>query len=418
MEVPVVKKPAPPAAPKSPAPSNEIHKELIPKDIAIVRFYYDQQVVSPGTTFGFDINGSGFTSEFQKSLSVNTGEPTLQVKNLHLVTANQIHGDLIVAPGAATHYVFPRVSLKNRPVFQAPQPFAVIRPGEVLDIVFTRLDEDGRGGGFRIFTYLDPTTAKLFHLKAGASGLEISALKPRLPFIMEGTLRLGEGVDHGDYDLIAFLGSKEVFRKRQMLHIVSPNVGQGGLIQSLKAAEFNHRPGDNVELLLQGTGFAPQDIEALNARIDEIDMGKLTYTFISSTQLGIYFTVPKEAPEGPYGILIEQNHQLLWRQKKVFSIVPANWVTSVQMTPVSPGDKALLKVTGRDFSGEFEKGLKIQVDEPGIYISSLRRMDSYTLAADVEVESSVVPGDYLLNLTFKGTVVKPQTGSIITVRTP
>jgi len=42
-------------------PKIELHQELIPKDIMIVRCYYGQEIVAPDTTFGFDINGSGFT---------------------------------------------------------------------------------------------------------------------------------------------------------------------------------------------------------------------------------------------------------------------------------------------------------------------------------------------------------------------
>src|SRR5437016_147826 len=51
-------------------PKLELHKELIPKNIEIVRCYYTQQVAPPGTTFGFDINGLGFTSEFEKMIKV------------------------------------------------------------------------------------------------------------------------------------------------------------------------------------------------------------------------------------------------------------------------------------------------------------------------------------------------------------
>lgn len=40
-------------------PKLELHKELIPKDIEIVRCYYSQDVVPPGTTFGFDIKRLG-----------------------------------------------------------------------------------------------------------------------------------------------------------------------------------------------------------------------------------------------------------------------------------------------------------------------------------------------------------------------
>jgi len=413
-----IKKVSPPAAQKPFPSGNEIHKELIPKDIAIVRFSYGQHVMPPGTTFGFDINGSGFTSEFHKNLAVTPGALGLQTRNLRLVTANQIHGDIVVASEAATQYVFPRVLLNQHPVFQAPQPFAVIRPGEVLDVLFTSLDEDGRGGRFRIFTNFDSKMAKQFRVRASAPGLEISALQPHPPFVMEGTLRLSEGVDHGDYDLVVTFGAREVFRKVQMLHIVGPNLGHTGLIQSLAVAERYHRPGDNVELFLQGSGFTSQDLEVLRARVDEIDMGAASFTFISPSRLGVYFKIPEGVAEGSYGVIIEQNHQLLFRQKAAFTVVPANWIAQVELAPVRPGEKGLLRLTGRDFSSDGVRRLRVQAEDPGIHISNLHRQDASTLAADVNVEPSVAPGDYLLGLTFEGVSIKLPGGNLITISAP
>src|SRR5262249_26264226 len=131
-----VQAPARKAAP--PAPTKlVIHRELIPKDVSIVRFNYSQPVHSPGDSFHFNIVGSGFTPAFQQTLSVYAGSAHVQIRNLHLVTINQIEGEFVVLPTAPSQYVFPYVLLNNVPVFQASTPFAVIRPGEVLDIVFT-----------------------------------------------------------------------------------------------------------------------------------------------------------------------------------------------------------------------------------------------------------------------------------------
>src|SRR5688572_839151 len=51
-------------------PAVALHKELIPKNIEIVRCYYAQEITSPQSSFGFDINGSGFTAEFEKMITV------------------------------------------------------------------------------------------------------------------------------------------------------------------------------------------------------------------------------------------------------------------------------------------------------------------------------------------------------------
>ena len=96
-------------------PPVQLHKDLIPKNIAIVRCYYEPQIIGPNTTFGFDINGSGFTQEFQNMISVDIDEVDVQVKNLRLVTANQIHGDIEVGPEALTAFIYPRVYIHHFP---------------------------------------------------------------------------------------------------------------------------------------------------------------------------------------------------------------------------------------------------------------------------------------------------------------
>src|SRR5258706_7957733 len=108
-----------------------MHRELIPENIHIERCYYDQEVVAPGTTFGFDINGSGFDEAFYKIISVDPDALDVTVKNLRLVTTNQIHGQIDVGPEATTQYLHPLIIIRVLPVFRAPAPFGVDRPGEV-----------------------------------------------------------------------------------------------------------------------------------------------------------------------------------------------------------------------------------------------------------------------------------------------
>ena len=151
-------------------PKLELHKELIPKNIEIIRCYYSQEVTPPGKTFGFDIDGSGFTSEFEKMIKVESGHEHVIVKNLHLVTANQIHGDMEIEPDAKTAFVYPRVLIQGLPVFSAPDPFAVVRKGEVLTVFFISMEENGRGGRFRVITNLDEELVKTFQIHAEHTG--------------------------------------------------------------------------------------------------------------------------------------------------------------------------------------------------------------------------------------------------------
>jgi len=160
-------------------PKLELHKELIPKNIEIVRCYYSQEIAPPGTTFGFDINGSGFTSEFEKMIRVEAGHDEVTIKNMHLVTANQLHGDMMVGSGAPTGFVYPRVLIKGLPVFRAPDPFAAVTDYLGAAIVATR---DASAQFVRDLSRLPATYRRLMsHQRERIAGLE------RL--IEEGTAR-------------------------------------------------------------------------------------------------------------------------------------------------------------------------------------------------------------------------------------
>src|SRR6266700_26306 len=172
-------------------PKLELHKELIPKNIEIVRCYYTQEIAPPGSSFGFDINGSGFTSEFEKMIRVESGHDSVEIKNLHLVTTNQLHGDIAVGPDAKTGFVYPRVLIKGLPVFRAPDPFAVVRKGEVLTVFFVSMEENGRGGNFRVITNLDEASAKTFQITPSTPGIQVSEMQPQLPYVMNGHLQIG-----------------------------------------------------------------------------------------------------------------------------------------------------------------------------------------------------------------------------------
>src|SRR5882762_10299046 len=167
-----------------------MHKELIPENITIVHCSYDLDVVAPGTTFGFDIIGSGFDEAFYKIITVDPDALDVTVKNLRLVTPNQIRGQIEVGPEATTQYIHPLVVIKTLPVFRAPDPFGVVRPGEVLDIELTSIDETGQWGRFRVTTNLDEKRYPNFHLVPTSPLLEISNLKAQFPFYVDGVVMI------------------------------------------------------------------------------------------------------------------------------------------------------------------------------------------------------------------------------------
>lgn len=398
-------------------PKIQLHKELIPKDISIVRCYYAQDIVPPGFTFGFDINGSGFTTEFQKMIKVESGVPGISVKNLSLVTANQIHGEWVVSPEAKTAFVYPRVLIQNLPVFTAPEPFAVVRKGEVLTILFISMESSGRAGRFRVITNLDEEMAKQFRVEPSTAGLDISDIQGRLPFAMEGLLQISQRLPTGDYGLSVFLGPKQIFKRDGMIKIVRPNVGQSGFVQHVMAAEMFHRPGDHLMLYVQGTGMSAQDANALKAKVNEFDMGQGSFTYISGVQMRLGFEIPAAAPVGSYGVTVTgPAGETLVEKKDVFQLVPADWIAGVRLEPaMTPGGKSTLRIIGRDLTEAMVNDLKIETDEPGITIGAPRWVDRSTAMADITVNAQVAPGDYWMHLSVRGQKIKPPYGTIIKI---
>lgn len=350
-------------------------------------------------------------------ITVESGQASIQIRNLTLVTANQIHGEMVVGADAPTSFVYPRVLIKGLPVFSAPDPFAAVRKGEVLTIVFISMDDSGRSGRFRVITNLDADLAKQFRIDPSTAGLEVSDLEPHLPYVIEGTLRIGQRVPPGGYGLAVFIGNKPVYHRDGMIRVVRPTLGQSGFVQGLTAAERYHRPGDEIQLYLHGSGLTLQDAGKLSAHVDEYDMGAASCTYISGSQVRLTFRSPAKAPPGSYGVsVLGPDGQKLYAKSGLFDLVNANWVAGVQLAPaVQPGQKGTLKIIGRDFSTDFPGGLQIDVDEPGLAISGLHVLDASTLAADIVVSSTVAPGDYWIHLSSHGKKIDPPYGSIIKV---
>ncbi len=151
--------------------------------------------------------------------------------------------------------------------------------------------------------------------------------------------------------------------------------------------------------------------------MDEFDLGKATFTYLSPIQLRATFQSPPNTPPGSYGVqIMDKTGQMLFQKKDLFQMVPANWVAGVQVSPpVKAGGASILKIMGRDFSNDFVASFKIDVDEPGIVIGALQRQDAATLTATIHVSPGVAPGDYWLHLSTNGQKISPPYGSIIKV---
>ncbi len=417
---PAVESPAAAAA-ETKAPSGAVrpqvtlHPELIPKDIHIVRVYYATMIAAPGDTIEFDINGSGFNEEFQKRLSVQAGMEHVEVKDFSLVTPNQIHGRLVIAPSAATAFAFPTVSIGEKVVFQAAAPYAVIRPGEVLNLVFTEMGESGRTGRFRVFTNLDEAMLAKFHVEPSVPSISLGRLSARLPFIVDGTISVGPAVT-GVYGVRVMLANKVLWNRDGIIRIVNPNVGQTGLVLRVQAEDGFQRPGDVARFVVQGSGFQGSDADVLTAEVPDMPGASAKFTYLSAGRLSVDVQIPSKAKVGIYSLTIRNKQKVLLTTASAFKIVPTNWFRSISTTPpLKPGGKAQLVLQGRALQGNFAESLVVHVDDPGLKIGKFQRISPIQAVADISAESTVRPGDYQVRIEHLRFHVVPESGDIIRI---
>ena len=393
-----------------------MHRELIPKNINIETCSYDLDVTAPGTTFGFDIVGSGFDESFYRIISIDPDALDVTVKNLRLVTANQIHGQIEVGSEATTQYIHPKVVIRTLPVFRAPDAFGVVRRGEVLDILLTSIDETGQWGRFRVITNLDEGLFSKFRVEPTNPRLEVSNVKAQYPFYVDGVVMISEGLKHGQYGVVASLGKRELFRQDPLVDVVKPTVGKTGTIEKVRAADMAHRPGDLLTLTVTGSAFLPNVTSSLSAEVNEFAMGPSTFMFVSAGRLDATLQIPANAPVGIYGVSILSHGKILEKQPNVFAIVPPNWLASVKLaSPLGPGKNGRILIAGRDISPDFAKTLQATTDTDGLQISNLRWQDASMVVADIAVGAKVDPGDYIIHIAAGEKPLKLPRGNIIQI---
>lgn len=415
------KKPAPvAAAPATPAmappPPVKLHPELIPKDIEIVRVYYANQISGPGSEIEFDINGSGFTAEFEKMITVESGNAEVQIKNLRLVTLNQIHGTLLVGPKTATSVSYPQILIQNKVVFRASEPFAVIRPGEVLNVILTEMGDNGQTGRIRVFTNLTPDSFSLFKIEVSTPIIQIVEVTPHLPFIVDATIDTGFRPGSGSYDLFVKLGALIIFEKKGFVRVVRPNVGQTGLAQQVRALDGFHRPGDSARFVVMGSGFLPADVAEISVRVPGFSNMASSLTYVSAGKMELVLNLPKTAEKGAYSLELMHGTTQLLNVPNGFHVVDKNWVRALEVKPALPsGGKGILALIGRDFEKDFVEQIQTEVDERGLIVGAFRFVSAERAEAEVAAAANVAPGDYLLKLTRNGQPVSPAMGSIVRV---
>ncbi len=286
----------------------------------------------------------------------------------------------------------------------------------MLDISLTSIDETGQWGHFRVITNLDDKLAGKFRIEPTNPLLEVSNIKTQFPFYVDGVVMIAQGLKHGQYGVVAYLGKREIFKQDPLVDVVKPTVGKTGSIEKVEAVEKAHRPGDNLELMVKGSAFLPNVVTTLVARVQPMDMGTSTFTFVSAGRLDALLRIPSNAPVGVYGVDILSKGKVLQQQMNVFGIVPPNWLATVKLSsPLSPGNNGQLMLIGRDLTPDFTKTLQLSTDTEGLQVSNLRWQSATTLLADISVAAAIAPGDYIIHVDSGGKPLKLPRGSIIKI---
>lgn len=421
-QTPLLQKTSPSQLPKKIA---DIHKELIPKDVTIVRFHYDRDLVVPGERLDFDINGSGFTPTFKRSISIDPTDDGINVTGLKLITLNQIHGTFAVSAKTPTKFIFPRVLIKNQPVFQTSDPFGVVRPREVLQANFVEVGQDGRSAHLRIITNLKEQELNDLQVESNVHGIDFKPMGQALPFVVDQFVHVEDGVPDGSYDLRILWKKETIFEQKHVMNIVKPTFGETGIPWQLEVEDPYSRPSGEVRGFLDGSGFHAQDLEGLSARVKGLEVQNASFTFVNAGRLGFLFSIPQNAAPAPYPIEIRRSGKSAISRKNAFTVVPENWLRRLATDfPAAPGKSGVLKMEGLGLTEEFAKSLTIQADEPGIAFGQIVRLDDKVIAVPIQISSSVAPGDYLINIrsnpstSLRASPVKILSGNVIHVSAP
>ncbi|OVE76265.1 hypothetical protein BVX98_06300 [bacterium F11] len=409
-EPPVVQPP-----PEMIPPPIKIHKELIPKNIEIIRVYYENDFTGPGRKIGFDINGSGFTKEFEDMIEVDSGHPAVKVVNLKLKTLNQIHGSLHVGKKVPTTAIFPQVLIKEKVVFRAKRPFAVIRPGEVLNLAITEMGQSGREGRFRVFTNLTKKMFKDFSIISSTPTIRILNLKPTLPYLVDADIIIGRATA-GSYDLTVKLKDKKIWERSGFIRIVAPNVGDSGLAQHIFPVDKYHRPGDKARFVVHGSGFRPTDVNLLSIKVSGWETTPSTFTYVAPGRMEVSFDVPLSAAVSGYNLHVMNGDKSILKKSDAFVVVGNNWTRSLKLDPsLVPGGKSTLILEGRDMDPSFISSIQIEVDEPYLFIDPFILQNEKKATAQIIAGPNVAPGDYWVKLKTENGPISPHFGSIIRI---
>jgi len=392
-----------------------VHAELIPENIQISRFYYPSSITAPDTQIEFEINGLGFTDSFQRIIGVNPGGAEVAVKRLQYVTTNQITGTFTIGKNASTAVFFPEVTIQGKTVFRAPEPFAVIRPGEVLNLIFQEIGESGTSAWFRVFTNLNPELYGAMSVSFSTAAIHAKNLRPHLPFIVEGSIDTKDAPD-GSYDVFVKIHDRIVWARPDYIKVLHAGEKEAGLFEKIESTDGFYRPGDKVKFLIQGSGFREGDVRSFSAEIKGLGALPADFIYVSPGKMELEVDLSSTTAPGTYDLSILQEGRQIRLISQAFVVVPANWIREVTLGwDLMPGSQSVLDLTGRNFDKSFASRLKASSDDPQLSVGRFTWLSPEEMTATISAASGVRPGDYLLHFTVGSTEAEPQAGSLVHV---
>jgi hypothetical protein len=177
-----------------------------------------------------------------------------------------------------------------------------------------------------------------------------------------------------------------------------------------------HRPGDQVVFALQGSGFRPEDTSLLAVKVKDLEVTRSTFVYLAPGRLEMSVWLPNTTAVKSYDVSIVQGDVVLLSVPNAFQVVDKNWMRGFRLTNfVKPGGEGKVILVGRELEKSFVAKLKVEVDEPELFVGGFEWLSPEEAAAPIKAGPLVKPGDYLIHLSVDGKIVTPQFGGIVQI---
>ena len=194
---------------------------------------------------------------------------------------------------------------------------------------------------------------------------------------MDGHLHIEPGVPPGDHGLIISIDGKEKFRNIGMIRIVHPEYRKNGIhSRSLRRKKNITGPAISIQIYVQATGLSAQDPYEPRRQSGRSSISENPPSLIFLPR-SCGWTLTARPPCLPDLTASRSRAPAgsCFTRRKIYSrsSPPIGSQACRFRLAVKAGGKSTLKILGRDFSDAFVAAFHIDVDEPGISVTGLKR---------------------------------------------